>query len=258
VSGVVPKTALLHHTNFKKVDEDTESSPKFGVYLSGGSIGGKKSTEPVKTFNNKADAAECAKRMNGQLSKGEKGHYQMKYTVKSIKALKETDEMVKTQGLINSAQKQLAILEAIFNKQKRQHAQLITEGKVIDLLNIGYGLEGEATFQKIKETKAMISKLKTLVVEQRVAEQERIDDRDAIISQIQKLKMNKSISPYGVKFNTVVGESDDVARVTRKKFFESASARNYWLQHNQDLILKSQLIEPKDWDAQIKKLQGLI
>jgi len=48
------------------------------VYLKGGSIGQKKS---VKDFNNKDEAKAYAKRMNKQLTPGEKGYYGMKYVV---------------------------------------------------------------------------------------------------------------------------------------------------------------------------------
>ena len=65
-------------------DEDKEKKEKWGVYMKGGSIGGKKDDSPVKTFDNRPDAMADAKRRRKGLSAGEKGYYKMGYSVKKI------------------------------------------------------------------------------------------------------------------------------------------------------------------------------
>jgi len=63
----------------KSADEE-----KWGVFLKGGSIGGKKD-EPMKVHPSKKEAQEHAKRLRKQLTPGEKSYYKMGYTVKEIK-----------------------------------------------------------------------------------------------------------------------------------------------------------------------------
>jgi len=73
--------------DFSKYMDEAEGQ-QFGVYPTGGSIG-RASPKPYKTFDNKPDAQEYAKRMRKQLTKGEKGYYKMGYVVKPIKSVNE-------------------------------------------------------------------------------------------------------------------------------------------------------------------------
>jgi len=56
-----------------------------GVFRKGGSIGEKRPTGAIKVHDNPEDAAAHAKRLNKQLSPGEKKYYGIKYHVKPIK-----------------------------------------------------------------------------------------------------------------------------------------------------------------------------
>jgi hypothetical protein len=76
-------------TNKKKVSE--AEGNKFGVFKSGGSIGEKNTGKPVKTFATKEEAVAYAKRMNQQLSKGEKEHYKLNYKAKAISEAAKPD-----------------------------------------------------------------------------------------------------------------------------------------------------------------------
>jgi hypothetical protein len=67
----------------KMEDEDLEES--HGVFRKGGSIGEKKPTGPIEVHDNPEDAKAHAKRLNAQLSPGEKKYYGIKYHVKPIK-----------------------------------------------------------------------------------------------------------------------------------------------------------------------------
>lgn len=65
--------------------EETDLDKPYGVFLSGGSIGGsngymdRQGRKLVKTFDDETESKEYAKRLNGSLSKGEKSYYKMKY-----------------------------------------------------------------------------------------------------------------------------------------------------------------------------------
>jgi len=59
---------------------------KYGVYMSGGSIGrGKNNYEPSSIHDSQEEAKTKTKRMNENLSPGEKKYYKIKYTVRAIK-----------------------------------------------------------------------------------------------------------------------------------------------------------------------------
>jgi hypothetical protein len=70
------------------IEGASNTEVEYGVYPTGGSIGANNS-KPYKTFNNKTDAQEYAKRMRKQLSKGERGYYKMNYIVRPIKPVSE-------------------------------------------------------------------------------------------------------------------------------------------------------------------------
>jgi len=77
---------------------EADESGQFGVFLQGGSVGEKRSSKPAKTFDTKEEARAYAKRMNKQLSPGEKQHYKLKYSVKAMPALAEEDTTDKKPG----------------------------------------------------------------------------------------------------------------------------------------------------------------
>lgn len=68
---------------------------KFGVFMKGGSIGGKKDDKPSATYDSKEEADAKAKRMNAILSPGEKGYYGMKYYVKQIEESVEKGDKIR-------------------------------------------------------------------------------------------------------------------------------------------------------------------
>jgi len=72
---------------FVFVDEDGNEveQEKWGVFATGGSIGGAKD-EPYATYLGKAKAREHASRLRKQLTPGEKGYYGMGFTVRKIKS----------------------------------------------------------------------------------------------------------------------------------------------------------------------------
>jgi hypothetical protein len=86
----------------KKVGE-AAGATKFGVFMSGGSVG-EKNDAPKKTFDSKEEAIAFAKRRNSQLTPGERGYYKMKYTVRPVKA-EPVDEAKNTPWPKNQALK---------------------------------------------------------------------------------------------------------------------------------------------------------
>ena len=71
-------------TKHKGLPEKKKVAEGYGVFKSGGSVGEKNTGKPVKKFDSKEAAANHAKGLNSQLSKGEKKDYKLKYTVKKI------------------------------------------------------------------------------------------------------------------------------------------------------------------------------
>lgn len=69
----------------------TEDTGKFQVILKGGSAGTDQNKRTGKEFSNKEEAKEYAKRMNKRLSPGEKEYYKMKYVVKSVEKIEESN-----------------------------------------------------------------------------------------------------------------------------------------------------------------------
>lgn len=70
----------------KDEDEDEDLDEAHGVFRKGGSIGEiGKNKDPIKVHDNHSDAKAHAKRLNSQLSAGEKKHYGIGYHVKPIK-----------------------------------------------------------------------------------------------------------------------------------------------------------------------------
>jgi hypothetical protein len=63
--------------HIRESEEEESSEGKYGVILTGADIGQKKRTP--KWFNTKEEADEYQKRMNKQISKGEKGYYKLRY-----------------------------------------------------------------------------------------------------------------------------------------------------------------------------------
>jgi hypothetical protein len=82
---------------------ESAGATKFGVYMSGGSVG-EKNDAPKKTFDSKEEAIAFAKRRNSQLTPGERGYYKMKYTVRPVKA-EPVDEAKNTPWPKNQALK---------------------------------------------------------------------------------------------------------------------------------------------------------
>ena len=78
-------------SEFPNYEDFMEDSLRYGVFSKGGSIGGDKSGEPIKTFDNKDEALADARRRRKGLSKGEKQYYKMGYTVRPIKSNKVTE-----------------------------------------------------------------------------------------------------------------------------------------------------------------------
>jgi len=64
--------------------QEADLDEAHGVFRKGGSIGEKKSKDPIKVHDNAEDAKAHAKRLNAQLSQGEKKYYGIKYHVKPI------------------------------------------------------------------------------------------------------------------------------------------------------------------------------
>lgn len=90
--------AFRDHPHRVVKSEEADLDEGHGVFLKGGSVGETRSGKPVEVHSNIEDAKAQAKRLNKNLSPGEKKHYGLKYHVKPVaeeSAVDQIDEAFK-------------------------------------------------------------------------------------------------------------------------------------------------------------------
>lgn len=81
------------------VDEEAEDGKKFGIVLTGGSVGSP--DHKPKFFDTKEEANAYKKRMNKQLSAGEKGYYKLKYKTAKNEGTRMFGDKTEFESMIN-------------------------------------------------------------------------------------------------------------------------------------------------------------
>ena len=155
------------------------------------------------------------------------------------KGKKEESQIRKVNAIIESLQGQYQSLKNEFGAHKKQFKNQIQEGKKIDPLGTGHGLEGDAILEKLSLLKKKISEainLKSKMVQSQQAKQTQLQEaRQEIKTFDQQLKN----SPYGL-----VGIDKQNQKVT--KFFESTEERTMWISyHNKSSLRDVHLINPQ-------------
>ena len=160
---------------------------------------------------------------------------------------KKTESYDKTEAMLETNLNWLSKMQSKFNAHKKQFSQMLSEGKVDDPLNMGYGLDGELMLEQMKDMKTVIAKLREMIktevkqgtIEMIVAEQK--------AAKIKMVKEAKELAPYGVTWKTASGRSN-------AKFFEKQSDRDYWLGLKN--LKEAKIINPEHFNKKIEKLSG--
>ena len=138
---------------------------------------------------------------------------------------------------IRSLSEEFEGLRQQFLLHQDQFKRMVTEGRSIDPLSSGYGLEGAAIMQQMKIVRSRI----TEAVENRKRIQAELNEtalyRRDVRNKIANLDEQLTDNPYGVTATTKEGR-----RV--RKFFESQSHRNMWIDLNRNNLREYQEIDP--------------
>ena len=131
-----------------------------------------------------------------------------------------------------------------FTDHKATYKKMVAEGRVRDVLNTGYGLEGEAILQRIKQVNKKIAEQKSVI--RQIMQEGVIGMLQNIqsLNKAEQIAAVKESTPYGVIYNTKSGRKS-------KKMFESAETRTYWLGLHGEKISNVRMIEPETFDAAI-------
>ena len=161
------------------------------------------------------------------------------------KGIKE--ELKSRTAVLENLHSQYTTLQKMFQLHKKQFKQQVMEGKQTDVMKVGYGLEGDAILEKLKEVK---SKLSDAIINRKIVVEFIKETRRSINEAKKEIKIfDKQLdsSPYGV-----VGINEDGKKV--KMFFESIDQRSMWLNFHKNSLQEHQLIDP----STIQKAQSYI
>jgi len=159
----------------------------------------------------------------------------------------KSESYVKAEKMLESNLAWLAKIESAFAAHKKQFSRMLSEGKVDDPLNMGYGLDGELMLEQMTDMNAVIAKLREMIKNE--VKQGTIDliVAEQTAAKIKTVQEAKAAAPYGVAWKTKAGK-------TEAKFFENSSDRDYWLGLKK--LKEAKLINPDHFDKQINKLSG--
>ena len=149
--------------------------------------------------------------------------------------------------VMEQARARMDELSAMMEQHRKEFATMVNEGRNIDPLKMGYGLEGEAILNRMGRVEKKINETKSIM---RHAMQEGVMGMLKNIQTLNKadaLKKIKATTPYGVIY-----ETDDGQRT--KKMFESADARGFWLELHGESIDNIRMVEPETFDRAIAQL----
>ena len=151
---------------------------------------------------------------------------------------KEESQLAKANSLLENLIAQYNKLNELLEQHKKQFKKQVNEGKQVDILNVGYGLEGDAIKEKMIRIKKSINEtksLKTKIVESIQSKKKSIAEAKQEITTFDKQLGSK---PYGI-----VGFDNNNKKI--QKFFESVDQRSMWLEFHQERLTEHRLINPE-------------
>ena len=154
----------------------------------------------------------------------------------------------KINDMLESVKANKAKIEEAFAAHKRKHARLVNEGITTDVLNTGYGLEGQGLLDQITGADVMISKLKEMMRAEIKSGVHQLVVSESISQSVEKLAESKKTAPWGVVWKD--------GSKAKQKFFESADLRKYWMDLNTESLTECKLVNPADFDKRINALKS--
>lgn len=157
---------------------------------------------------------------------------------KGIIDKKEESQLAKTNSLLEAMVSKYNKLNLLLENHKKQFKKQVNEGKQVDILNVGYGLEGDAIREKMIQVRKSINETKLLKA--KIIEKIKIRNKSITEAKQEIIKFDQQLGskPYGI-----VGFDNNNKKV--QKFFESIDQRNMWLEFHQEKLTEHRLINPE-------------
>jgi ribosomal protein S27E len=150
----------------------------------------------------------------------------------------EESQLAKTDRLLENLTARYNKLKEAFENHKKTFKKQVTEGRQLDILNVGYGLEGDAIREKIRNVVTSIKE--TRIAKAKIIESIEFKKQTIADAKQEMSKFTKQIgsNPYGV-----VAFDSKNNKITR--FFESENKRAMWLEFQKDKLVEHRLINPE-------------
>jgi phage host-nuclease inhibitor protein Gam len=164
---------------------------------------------------------------------------------------KKEESYTRNQVRLETLKKHIGSLQKTLQEHRQTWKQQLSEGTVVDPLNVGYGLEGEVVAGKIAQAQQHQRKVETWLAAYRNQGIHKLQEQVATVLQIRKLVQAKKQAPWGLAYQDQQGQQ-------QQKFFESRANAKFWRDLNAKDIKVLQMFGPRDFDKKITKLQGTL
>ena len=164
---------------------------------------------------------------------------------------KKEESYTRNQVRLETLKKHIGSLQKTLQEHRQTWKQQLSEGIVVDPLNVGYGLEGEVVAGKIAQAQQHQRKVETWLAAYRNQGIHKLQEQVATVLQIRKLVQAKKQAPWGLAYQDQQGQQ-------QQKFFESRANAKFWRDLNAKDIKVLQMFGPRDFDKKITKLQGTL
>lgn len=164
---------------------------------------------------------------------------------------KKQESYNNVKAVVESLTTEFNNLKMQFQQHKKIFQESVRHGATFDILNEGYGLEGAAILEQMKQIKTQLDTHRANLTQLRTEIQEQFALDQTIVTKVQKLSEQAKTLPYGI-----VGVLNNQQKF--RKFFINESQRNTWIEYNQEYIKESTLVDPQDLDRVQKRLKDNI
>lgn len=125
--------AFNRRQGVNEVSYHLDPKEKWGVFATGGSIGGEGKDKPYATYSDKSEARGHAKRLRKQLTPGERGYYRMGYSVRRITEVVEPldpnidleDQLAELTKRMDAARRGLGLANKLSGHKQKHHRRLV-------------------------------------------------------------------------------------------------------------------------------------
>lgn len=164
---------------------------------------------------------------------------------------KKQESYNNVKAVVESLTTEFNNLKMKFQQHKKIFQESVRHGATFDILNEGYGLEGAAILEQMKQIKTQLDTHRVTLKQLRTEIQEQFALDQTIVTKVQKLSEQAQTLPYGI-----VGVLNNQQKF--RKFFINESQRNTWIEYNQEYIKESTLVDPQDLDRVRNRLKNNI